>query len=132
MSQPLSQNQFLRALGLGAVLWLFAALLLKVLGPMGIYEGFNRVWLFLAIIPGTAPFVVLFRRVVGLETEQITLGFSIGTGMAIVLDGFALSWIPWLYGGADYVAGAGATILWGAGVGIFLAWAMERRERARA
>ncbi len=129
---PLSQPQLVRALAMGAALWLLAALLLKVLGPMGIYEGLNRVWLFLAIIPGTAPFVVLFRRVVGLKTEQITLGFSIGTGMAIVLDGLALSWIPWLYGGAEYIAGAGATILWGGGVGIFLAWGMERRERRAA
>jgi hypothetical protein len=115
---------------MGAVLWLAAAFLLRWLGPMGVYEGWARVVLFLAIVPGTVPFIPLFARVAGLARDQLFTGFSVGTATAICLDGLALSWTPGLYGGPDYVAGAGATILWGGGVGLFLAWIMGRRRAA--
>jgi hypothetical protein len=112
---------------MGAVLWLAAALLLRWLGPMGVYEGWARVLMFLAIVPATLPFIPLFAKVAGLSRDQIFAGFGFGTATAICLDGLALSWTPWLYGGETYVAGAGATILWGGGVGLFLAWILGRR-----
>ena len=129
MPTALTSAQTLRALGLGAALWLLAALILRTIGPMGAMEGIARLWLFLAIVPGTVPFVLLFRRVVGLGPGQLTTGFALGTAMAMVLDGLALSWAPGLYGDSlALVAGSGATILWGAGVGIFLAHAIDRRR----
>jgi hypothetical protein len=115
---------------LGALLWLFAALLLRWLGPMGVYDGWARVVLFAAIIPGTVPFVFFFEKVARLEPRQLLAGFSIGTATAICLDGLTLSWTPWLFGGEAYVAGAGATILWGGGVGLFLAYVIGRRGAA--
>jgi hypothetical protein len=127
MSPALTSSQLLRCAAMGAVLWLAAALLLRWLGPMGVYDGWARVVLFLAIIPGTIPFIPLFAKVAGLNRDQLFAGFSFGTATAVCLDGLALSWTPWLYGGPDYVAGAGATILWGGGVGLFLAWIMGRR-----
>lgn len=129
MPTALTSTQTLRALGLGAALWLLAALILRVIGPMGAMEGLARLWLFLAIVPGTVPFVLLFRQVVGLGPGQLTTGFALGTAMATVLDGLALSWAPGLYGDSlALIAGSGATILWGAGVGIFLAHAIDRRR----
>lgn len=129
MPPSLSSSQTLRALAMGAALWLFAALLLRVLGPMGVLDGMARAWLFLAIVPGTVPFVFLFRQVVGLRPGQLFTGFGLGTAMATVLDGLALSWAPWLYGAElSLIAGSGATILWGAGVGLFLAHAIDRRR----
>lgn len=130
MPADLSNQQLLRSAALGAVLWLFAALLLRWLGPMGVYEGWARVLLFAAIIPGTVPFVFFFERVAGLHRRQLFAGFSIGTATAICLDGLTLSWAPWLFGGEAYVAGAGATILWGGGVGLFLAFMIGGRGAA--
>lgn len=130
MSTGLSTSQLLRCATLGAVLWLCAALLLRWLGPMGIHEGWARVLLFAAIVPGTVPFVLLFEKATGLARSQLFAGFSFGTATAICLDGLALSWMPGLYGGEAYVAGAGAAILWGGGVGLFLAYLIGQRGRA--
>jgi hypothetical protein len=130
MSTDLSTSQLVRCAVLGAVLWLCAAFLLRWLGPMGIYNGWGRVLLFAAIVPGTLPFVLLCEKAAGLARSQLFAGFSFGTATAVCLDGLALSWTPGLYGGEAYVAGAGATILWGGGVGLFLAYLMGRRGRA--
>jgi hypothetical protein len=112
---------------LGAVLWLVAALILRGLGPLGVYEGSARVLLYLAIIPGTIPVVLLLRRLAGLERDQTAIGMSVATAAAALLDGIALAWFPGLYGGEVALqAGAGATILWGAGVGLALGMVMNR------
>lgn len=112
----------------GAALWLAAALLLNVLGPRGIYEGSNRVILYLLVIPGTVPVLPMMARLAGLAPTQLGLGMAIGTAVATLLDGLALAWWPALYGGPDYVAGAGAVILWGAGVGMMLGFGAARRR----
>lgn len=130
MSTDLSTSQRLRCAVMGAVLWLFAALLLRWLGPMGIYDGWARVLLFAAIVPGTLPFVLLVEKTAALARSQLFAGISFGTATAVCLDGLALSWTPGLYGGEAYLAGAGATILWGGGVGMFLAYLVGQRGRA--
>jgi hypothetical protein len=122
----LTASQLGRSALMGAILWFAAALLCGYLGPRGAFEGFNRVILYLAVIPGTVPVVPLMQRFAGLARGQILPGMAFGTGAATLLDGLALAWWPALYGGPDYVAGAGAVILWGAGVGIMLAAWMGR------
>jgi hypothetical protein len=113
---------------IGAALWLAAALLLNVLGPRGIYEGSNRVVLYLLVIPGTWPVLPMMAKLAGLAKTQLGLGMAFGTAVATLLDGLALAWWPALYGGPDYVAGAGAVILWGAGVGMMYGfWTARRR-----
>jgi hypothetical protein len=111
----------------GAALWLAAALLLNVLGPRGIYEGTNRVVLYLLVIPGTWPVLPMMARLAGLAKSQLGLGMAFGTTVAVLLDGLALAWWPALYGGPDYVAGAGAVILWGGGIGMALGFYAARR-----
>jgi hypothetical protein len=118
--QRLSIRQLWITGAIGAALWLAAALLLGALGPRGIYEGSNRVILYLLVIPGTWPVLPMMVRLAGLAKSQLGLGMAFGTMVAVVLDGLALAWWPALYGGPDYVAGAGAVILWGAGVGMAL------------
>jgi len=128
---PLSGVQFAAVAAFGAALWLAAALLLRWLGPLGAYEGAARVLLYAAIIPGTAPFVVLVRRLACLRRDQVALGVSVATGAAAMLDGVALAWFPQLYGATvALVAGAGGTILWGAGVAIALGCVFNRAEPA--
>ena len=112
----------------GAALWFVAAMLLRVLGPTGIYEGSARVWLYLLVIPGTWPFVALTARVAGLAVDQKAIALAIVTGTATLIDGITLAWLPWIYGDSvDLIAAAGAVILWGAGVALALGLALNKR-----
>ena len=124
---PMTGSQAVRCALLGVLLWFVAAMLLNWLGPMGIYEGAARVWLYGLIIPGTAPFIWLIVKIAGLARNQIGLGAAFATMAAILCDGIALAWFPALYGGETaLVAGAGAVILWGGGVAMALGWAFNR------
>ncbi len=123
---PLSSRQLLSTAGLGVSLWLAAALLIRLLAPMGVFEGSARVWLYALTIPGTVPFVFLVEKLAGLARTQVALGYSVATAAATLCDGVALAWYPDLYGGAGVSAAAGAVILWGAGVGLALAFLRNR------
>lgn len=128
MIKPLSNSQMLVTALLGAALWFAAAMLLRTIGPMGMYEGANRIILYVLVVPGTVPLVPLVGRLARLERAQLGLGLSFGTAVAVLLDGLALAWVPGLYGGAAYAAGAGAVILWGAGFAIMLGFWMARQR----
>ena len=126
---PFDVRQTAILIGVGIVLWFVAAVLLRVLGPMGIYEGSGRIALYTLIIPGTVPFVPLVRRLAGIGRDQIALGVSIAMMDAMFCDGIALAWFPELYGSsAEHTAGAGAAILWGAAVAIGLGVLFNRSE----
>ncbi len=128
--QSMSQTQIVALIIIGAAVWFLAAMFLRLLGPNGIFEGVNRVILYALIVPGTVPFVILTQRLVRLHRSQIATGYTIATTAAMLLDGIALAWFPALYGGnAEMVAGSGAAILWGAGVGLVLAFWWNRAER---
>jgi len=104
-------------------------MLANTLAPLGVYEGMSRVWLYLALIPGTAPFVWAVSRLPFVGRSRIALGYSWATAVAMLFDGVALAWFPGLYGTeVAHTAGAGAIILWGAGVGIVLAVLWNRNE----
>ena len=120
-------SQLIRLIALGAILWLLAALLLRFLAPLGIYEGMGRYVLYFLIIPGTFPFVLLVHYLAKLAPNQIGIGLAVVTGAAILLDGIALGWFPELYGeGHLNAANAGAAILWGGGVAIALGLFINR------
>lgn len=121
-----TKKQYLLLALNGIVFWFLAAILLRYLGPMGVYESTARIFLFVAIIPGSIPFVFFIRKVSGIEKSQMAAGISFATMTAMLCDGVALSWFPDLYGGLTYTSGAGATILWGAGVLIALGFIFNR------
>ncbi|MCR9213079.1 MAG: hypothetical protein NXI13_05135 [Proteobacteria bacterium] len=124
---PITTQQTVLMVIIGVVLWFLAANLLRYLGPLGIYEGGWRLFLYAAIIPGTYPFVVMTQKIARLERNQIGIAYSLATAAATLCDGIALAWFPALYGTLpELVAGAGAVILWGAGVGMVLAFVMNR------
>ncbi len=128
---PLDSSQIIRSMILGGILWFAAAMLLRILGPMGIYDGVAPLVTYALVIPGTVPFVFLVQRLAGLGCDQIALGYSVATAAALILDGIAVAWFPTLYGtNAELVKGAAAAILWGAGVGLFLAFAINKAPRA--
>lgn len=126
---PLTGRQIAISILLGIILWFVAAMILRIVGPMGALDGWARAVTFALVVPGTVPFVYVFRRVAGLVGEQLLIGIAIGTMAAAFADGVALSWLPALYGeGADQLAGSGATILWGVGVVLMLAHVIGRRD----
>ena len=123
--QPLSTTRLALLIGYGAVLWLGAALLIAALHAAEMLTGLARAWLYLAVIPGTLPFVFIARRI---ARGQAVLALAIATATATWLDGVALAWWPLLYG-ADSAAAA-AVLLWGAGVGLALAVMLDRSARS--
>lgn len=127
---PLRVSQVARLIVIGALLWFLAAIILRFVGPMGAFEGFNRLLTYALVIPGTVPFLLLSVRLAGLVRGQIVAGVAVITAAAALLDGVALAWFPALYGtGAAQLAGSGAAILWGVGVGLVLALYMDRPAR---
>lgn len=124
---PLTTTQIAILVGIGAALWLAAALMLRALAPMGVYDGLGRVALYVLTVPGTYPFILIARAAARLKADQIAIAVTVATATAVLLDGIALAWFPALYGSAaGQVAGAGAAILWGAGVALVLGLAMNR------
>jgi len=130
MIPALSSRQITICMAYGAVVFLLAALLLRQMSLAGWLDGPARAIVFVLAVPGSLPVVLVLRRLAGLLPGQLLGGMAIGTGTATLLDGLALSWAPALYGGPAHVAGAGAAILWGAGVLIFLAYVIDRRAPA--
>ena len=114
---------------IGAVLWFIAAILLRNIGPLGAFEGGNRVLLYALTIPGTMPFIWMTQRLARLASNQIAIGIAIVTATALLLDGVAVAWFPQLYGDElAQVTSSAAAILWGAGVGLMLAFLMNKED----
>ena len=112
---------------IGAVLWFAAAVLLRTIGPNGAFEGNRHILLYALTIPATVPFIWLVQKLVGLPNNRIAIGYSLATATALLLDGIAVAWFPALYGGdVPQVTNSAAAILWGAGVGMILAFIMNR------
>ncbi len=105
----------------GAVLWFLAAMLVRVLAPLGALSGVWQVVTYALVVPGTVPAIWLARAIAKLARNQTGIAILIVTAAALLLDGVAFAWFPMLYGAdpAQWLAGA-AVILWGAGVGLVL------------
>lgn len=123
----LTSRQIAILIAFGALLWFGVALLIRRLEPSGALHGFGVVILYAALIPGTYPLILLTRAIARVRPEQTLTAVVIATMTASLLDGAALMVYPALYG-ADR-GGAGASILWGVGVALAFALAMNRPKR---
>ena len=129
----LSPKQIIIAAIIGAILWFCAAMLMRAVVKMEFYDGMGVAIVYALTIPGTIPFVILLRKLAGLGQDQIAIGYTVATAVALMLDGSAFAFFPALY--ADNPADglqAPAAILWGAGVGLVLAIIMNRAEPVSA
>ena len=58
---------------------------------------------------------------------QIFTGVAVVTATALLIDGIVVAWFPAVYGGAlPQVTNCAAAILWGAGVGLVLAFMLNK------
>jgi hypothetical protein len=121
MTTGLSLKQWAFCVSYGLALWLGAALLVRAMGPMGALSGWWLVINFALLVPGTLPAVLLTKKVVGPFMDQLLVGVSVISAIALLLAGIGFSFFPGLYGPSptDALAASGF-ILWGGGVGLVL------------
>lgn len=123
MIVPLTTRQAAISAAIGVGVFLAAALLIRFLQPLQPFADPTRLFVYALVIPGTVPVIPMIRRLAGLAPGQTVAAMAMGTGAATLCDGIALAWFPALYGTGDaHIAGAGALILWGAAVGLLLAF----------
>ena len=126
----ISRSQYAILAAYGALLWFLAAMLVRVLAPMGALEGSARMLAYALVIPGTIPAILVGLKLTGLSRSNSVLAVAMMTAAAGLLDGIALAWFPALYGDnvAHVLAGA-AVILWGVGVGLALSFVLKTLAR---
>ncbi len=123
----LTNGQTILLIVTGAAFWFLAAIILRLIAPTGVLEGAARVITYALVIPGTLPFVVLTRTLVKLLPHQLFTGIAVATMTALLIDGIVIAWFPDVYGGElPQVTNCAAIILWGAGVGIVLAFMLNK------
>jgi hypothetical protein len=105
----------------GAFLWFLAAVIVRLIAPMGALDGGWRVLTYGLVVPGTVPAIWIARAIAKLARGQTAMGITVVTAAALLLDGVAFGWFPQIYGPdpAHWLAGA-AVVFWGAGVGLVL------------
>ena len=87
----LSPKQIMIVAIIGAILWFCAAMLMRAVVKMEFYEGMAVAIVYALTIPGTIPFVILVRRLAGLHQDQIAIGYTVATAIALMLDGAAFA-----------------------------------------
>ena len=126
----ISRSQYAMLAAYGALLWFLAAILVRVLAPMGALEGSARILTYALVIPGTIPAILIGLKITNVTRSNSVLAVAMMTAAAGLLDGIALAWFPALYGDnvAHVLAGA-AVILWGVGVGLALSFVLKTLAR---
>ncbi len=125
----LRQAQMLIVIGIA--LWFVAAMLLRLIAPLGVFDGPARVVLYALTVPGTWPFVILTQRLVRLAPAQIVPGVALVTAAALLADSIVFAWFPWIYGADAYHRDCAAAVFWGAGVGLLLSFVAAGWKHAR-
>ena len=125
----LSSSQTILLILIGVALWFLAAVILRMVAPMAALEGSARAITYALIVPCTLPFVWMTRILVKLRRDQIAIGIAVVTATALLIDGIVVAWFPVAYGSSlPQVTNSAAAILWGAGVGLLLAFIFNKGD----
>lgn len=115
---------------LGAIFWLSAALAVRLIGAAAFSPG-NVFLVVMYSIACPLLWLAIFiaSRISGVPLNQMFKPTVLMTMVAMFLDGIAISWATGLYGTDPSVVMHGAAwILWGAAVGILIAWLLADRS----
>ncbi|KAI9331628.1 hypothetical protein BDR26DRAFT_870142 [Obelidium mucronatum] len=100
----------------GAAAWFAAATYIRFNRPL---VQSPSVALFAVLVPVSWAGTYGLRWLGFKKRDHLIAGYSVATATATVLDAVAMLWFPELYGGALENGVVGATVLWGAGWGLF-------------
>lgn len=128
-SHALSPVQAARVAAFALLLWISGVVVIRLTIPLGLFSGGGLTVLAFALgIAINGPTIWLVRRLGGLREDQIVFGMALGSAVAIICDGAALTWAPWLYGGVSAdLHRAAAWLLWTVGIGLVWAFIVEKR-----
>lgn len=115
---------------LGVVFWFSAALLVRFLGEV-VFTPNNPllIVMFIVAIPIGRLFIWIAQQIGKLPDKAVFAPAVMMTQVALLLDGIAITWFPQLYGQSHtHVMLGAALIMWGAGVGMVIAWMMSKTE----
>jgi hypothetical protein len=121
----LNKVQILVLTGLSVIFWVLATLYIRLLpgaftgpiqGPIGFITTLPIAWLS----------VLLTRSVARLSATQLLPGVAIVGALAMMIDGIALRWLPYVYSNDQMIVRLGAAwLLWGYGVSLCVAFLMS-------
>jgi hypothetical protein len=118
-------------LGLG--LWVLATLYIHFV-PAAFTSPLHSSLGFITALPIGWLSIRLVRRCARLDRSQLVSGTALVGAVAMMFDGLALRFFPWVYSGAPEVfRPASAWLLWGYGVSLAIAlWLARDRDTAGA
>jgi hypothetical protein len=118
---------------LGFVLWVLATLYIHFV-PRAFTSPLHGAIGFITAVPIGWLSIRLVRRCARLDRSQLVAGSALVGAVAMMIDGLALRFFPWLYSGEPEVfRPASAWLLWGYGVSLAIAlWLARDAEPATA
>ncbi len=117
----MSYKQAAGLMGIGVVAWGIGVVALRMMGPGGWLGNERTALVYALIVPATLPIVWLGPRLVGLPRRESLAAAAMITTPAALMDGVVVRWFPSVYApNPAALAQAGATLLWGLGVGLAL------------
>lgn len=120
--KPLSQQQIVRSAIIGVVLWFVFLWVVRWI-PWAFDGGVRSALLFVVTIPGAWLLVKVVAWAAALEPATLFEGVVVATVAAMFVDGLVFTFVSHWYGTSEtHVRFGAAFILWGAAMGIFIAW----------
>ena len=128
VSPRLTTTQTVTLAIMGAIFWFVAALVVRWTAASWVGSDGATMLVFALIIVATVPVLFIGMAVARVGRDRAQISAAIMVGIALLLDGVALTWVQSLYGtDPAVVLGGAAAILWGAGVALALGMLLERR-----
>lgn len=127
MEKEMSTSKMILFIVLGILFWFTGAMLVSFIGERVLTDGNPYLPIaFVALIPVTAVFVVISKNIARLEYSELLKPTVIMTITATFLDATAFTWFRGIYHESFEIAMHGAAlILWGAGLGLLMAYILE-------